>query len=194
MGEDISSPFWVRVAAVRSVGTRNTLPIRRDILYWLRSRKKSVKLLFSSWWLPEELALLKSSPVAVEDDKKDTVNYWKSVPNQTITHVLFFRIISNLRHHHCMLLIHIFGNVNNCLACSCTKAHCPVEVWDVMCNSLGLQIVLWPKKNILRYSLKQYNSAKPPASTHLAFILKRPKFGFKRVGLLNKKQRSTWYV
>lgn len=104
MGEDISSPFWVRVTAVRSVGTRNTLPVRRDIIYWLCSRKECVTLLFSNWWLPEELALLKSSPVAVEDDKKDTVNYWKSAPNQIITHVLFFRIISNLKHHHCMLL------------------------------------------------------------------------------------------
>lgn len=68
IGEDISSPFRVRVAAVRPVGARNNLPNRRDTFYWLCSRKNCVKLLFSNLWLSEMSALLKSIPVIVEDD------------------------------------------------------------------------------------------------------------------------------
>lgn len=94
--------FWVRIAAVKSVGARNNLWNRRGIFYWLCSRKNYVKFLFSNWWLSEELALLKSSPVAVEDDKKNVIT--EKVPLIRQSHVLSFRIISKLRHRHCMLI------------------------------------------------------------------------------------------
>lgn len=43
------------------------------------------------------VSLLKSSPAAVEDDKKMLIT--EQVPLIRQSHI-FFRIISNLRHHH----------------------------------------------------------------------------------------------
>lgn len=161
MGKDISSPFWVRVAAVRSVGARNNFPIRRGIFYWLCSKKNCVKLSFSNWWLSEELALLKSSPVAVEDDKKMLIT--EKVPLIRQSHMFFplelFLIWGITITRYCS-----DSHLWQCKQLSGTFLHQrplsygTVEVWDVMCNSLGLQSVIWPKKNILRYSLKEYNS------------------------------------
>lgn len=142
MGEDVSLPLWLSVAAIISVGARNTLPIGRSILYWLCSRKKFVKLLISKCCLLEELALLKYSQVAVEDDKKRYwVNCWKSLPKQTITRVLFFRTIYNLRHHHCTLLWVMWRDVHTAhtkatlvtrtIFCHtlAPKLPCPSEMW-----------------------------------------------------------------
>lgn len=148
VGEDISWPLWARLLLSDLCELETISQLAGVFFIDCVAGKNMLSFLIRRCWLSEELALLKFSQVALDDDKKGYwVNYWKSSPKQTITHVLFFRTIYNLRHHHCTLLYVMWRDAHTehtrplwqceqLFGTFLRQRPCPTEVWDVMHNTV----------------------------------------------------------